>query len=70
MNTTPIDRTFVTTTLDEQRRAYQQLTEQAAALERQLMQCRNNVMAVGGAVQALEHILNHTAEQSADPVPR
>lgn len=69
MNTT-IDRTFVTTTLDEQRRAYQQLTEQAAALERQLVQCRNNVMAVGGAIQALEHILNHPAEQSADPAPK
>lgn len=70
---TQINRTFVTTALEGQQRALQQLTEQATLLEKQLQQCRASIVATGGAVQALEYVLEHkepeTAAEPANVIP-
>lgn len=63
---TPIDRIFIETTLDGQRKSQQQLAEQIRTLEAQLQQCRASAYQVNGAIQALEYVLSNMTPTPAE----
>lgn len=66
---TQIEKSIVEKSLGEQRAALEQATQRIAGLEQQLRDVRTQSIAIHGAVQAFEYLLNLPEPVAEAPAP-